>query len=591
VVPPAAAAAVTCDGLTITHLGTAGNDTLTGTAGDDVFHGLGGNDLIKGLAGNDVVCGGDGDDTIYGGPGNDVLYGGAGADKMFGRADADVVVGGPGPDVIEGNDGADTLRGLKGNDSLFGGDGSDTLEGGLGRDKLYAGPGNDIVNGHGGNDLLFGGTGADQVDGGVGDDHLFGGDQNDWLHGRAGVNKAAGGPGWDVCYRSIRTDPCEGPTFLETFDGEPSSPTPFTGSNDITVSINSRIVETRDQLAPMQAQHGSDCSGPPNTHLVTDYEDALFRCRNHMMTAINSGPLSNANYAVAGFSPNYLLDFSGGEAVIEFDVSTLRASKRDWWEVWITPYKDLQRISVQNHPTMQGVPENGVVVSLKAFTDRGAPDVRVVKNFQITEIDGPVEWIGYESFLTPSATVRSTFEIRLSKNHIVVGMPDENFYWVSEDIPGGLPFSKGVVQFGHNSYDVFQCDEGCESGPNTWHWDNISLAPAEPITALAANRRVVNPSTSSFVTFSRGAPSGSHLQFTGVGKDLEVSFNGGATWQPAVTQHNREIYDWRYRNYWMPVPSGTTRVDFRGTNLYNGPWQIQDISILSQVIPPGADAP
>ena len=155
--------------------------------------------------------------------------------------------------------------------------------------------------------------------------------------------------------------------------------------------------------------------------------------------------------------------------------------------------------------------------------------------------------------------------------------------------PGGLPFDKGVVQFGHNSYNVFDC-EGCGSGPNTWHWDNIYLAPAEPFTALAANRRHVDNSSASFVTFNKPAPKNSAIQFTGIGFDLEVSFDGGSTWKPAVTQHNREIHNWRFKNYHMAIPQGTTRVDFRGTNPYDGHWQIQDISIISKRLPANAYA-
>jgi hypothetical protein len=340
----------------------------------------------------------------------------------------------------------------------------------------------------------------------------------------------------------------------------------------------------------MQAQHGANCDPPPETHKVTKYGDAVYNCRFHMMTAVSSGKKSLHNYAVAMFSPNRTLDFSGGEATIRFDVSTLRASKRDWFEIWITPYEDLLRIPVQkDRPSMQGTPRNGIMIALKSFTDIGSVDVKVVKDFQVTDIDGPVEWVGYENFLTPSATVRSTFEIKLSKQRISVGMPNESFYWIpNKQIPGGLGFDKGIVQFGHNSYDVFECDDGCSVGPNTWHWDNIYLAPSEPITALPANRRHVDSDTPSYVTFPRKAPAGSQLQFTGVGFDLEVSFDNGATWKAAKLAHNRSAEHWKYKNYSMGVPKGTKRVYFRGADPYDGHWQIQDISILNRAIPPGA---
>jgi hypothetical protein len=533
--PSVATAALSCGGEPVTIAGTSGNDELIGTTGRDVIQGRGGDDVIRGRGGNDLICGGTGNDNIRGGSGSDQIWGG---------------------------DGVDTIRGDSGRDTVRGGSGRDYVLGGAGPDSLIGGPGADRLRGNFGEDVLDGGGGADKL----------------W-----------GGADWDDCYSGRRRDNCEGPVFLETFDGDPAAPTPFTSTNKITVSTNSRVGSTRDTLASMQADHGSDCAGPPANHTVVRYRDAQFRCRNHMMTAISSGPDRLDNYAVSMFSPNAILDFSAGEAVIQFDVSTLRRSKRDWFEVWITPYADLQRIPVEDRPSMQGPPKNAVVVALKSFTDTGSFDVEVHRNFNEIQIDGPVEWIGYEDFLTPSATVRSTFEIRITQDHIVVGMPDEPFYWISEDIPGGLPFNKGVVQFGHNSYDVFDC-EGCSIGANTWHWDNIYMAPAEPITAIAAGRRHVDNSSASFVTFHSPAPANSHLQFTGIGFNLEASFNNGVTWQPVVTQHNREMHHWRYKNYWMPIPAGTTRVDFRGDNPYDSHWQIQDISIMSKETPDGSYA-
>src|SRR5262249_30195940 len=47
--------------------------------------------------------------------------------------------------------------------------------------------------------------------------------------------------------------------FLETFDGRPEAPTPWHGTGwDVTV--HSRNRETWQQLEPMAAMHGADCS-------------------------------------------------------------------------------------------------------------------------------------------------------------------------------------------------------------------------------------------------------------------------------------------------------------------------------------------
>jgi uncharacterized delta-60 repeat protein len=76
--------AITCDGVVVTRVGTAGHDTLVGTAGNDVIYGFGGNDTLFGRSGDDVLCGGSGDDTLRGGSGDDILRGGTGTDTCGG---------------------------------------------------------------------------------------------------------------------------------------------------------------------------------------------------------------------------------------------------------------------------------------------------------------------------------------------------------------------------------------------------------------------------------------------------------------------------------------------------------------------------
>jgi len=125
----------TCNGLTPTIKGTAGNDTIIGTSGNDVIAGLGGNDRIAGLGGNDVICGdsdqgGAGDDTLFGGDGNDTLLGGDGINVLFGDA------------------GNDILKGGSNRDGLFGGAGNDSLDGQANDDVLIGGSGNDFLNGN-----------------------------------------------------------------------------------------------------------------------------------------------------------------------------------------------------------------------------------------------------------------------------------------------------------------------------------------------------------------------------------------------------------------------------------------------------------
>lgn len=586
--PAPGVASGACAGLEVTIAGTTGPDVLIGTAGPDVIHGYGGDDVIVGLGGDDVLCGGagrddidagEGDDVVYGGWGSDVIMGGEGDDLLSGGVAHDEIDGGPGDDRLIGGVGADQLFGRSGRDAVFGDRGPDTIDGGPQNDRLFGGPGADRLLGRFGSDSLYGGSHADRLFGGRGNDSLRGQAGGDTLVGGPGDDGALGGAGFDTCRSATRLDACEGPVYLATFDGDPASPTPIRNSAELSVSVNSRIGATQHTLPPMEADHTPSCDPPPGTHTVTQYEDAVYTCRGHLMTAITSGLFPDrTNMAVAMFSPNQVLDFTGGPATIRFEMSTLRASRRDWFEVWVTPFDDLLRIPVQaDRVIMQGPPENGLAVILRDFTSNGVFDASVMNGFEETEIEGSSP--GYETVLTPSRTERATVEIVIERDHLKVWMPDHGLVFIDRAIPR-LSFTRGIVQFGHNSYEVFECEEGCAAGPATWHWDDIQLAPAEPLGALPAGRRFVNARTASFVAFPEPAPPDSWVQFTAIGHDLEVSFDLGATWLPAVTQHERESYVWRYRNYWMPVPEGTTTMHVRGTDTSEHVWQFQDISIL-----------
>ena len=139
----------TCEGKTVTILGTAAAEFIVGTAGPDVILGGDGNDVIRGLEGSDTICGGRDDDDIYGGAGNDIGY------------------GGPGNDRLSGMNGFDWLNGQDGNDHVRGGASSDTLVGEGGKDFLDA-----VVNDDGSVDNVLGGSDEDRVatkDGAAGD--------------------------------------------------------------------------------------------------------------------------------------------------------------------------------------------------------------------------------------------------------------------------------------------------------------------------------------------------------------------------------------------------------------------------------------
>jgi hypothetical protein len=370
--------------------------------------------------------------------------------------------------------------------------------------------------------------------------------------------------------------------FLDTFDGKPSVPTPWHGAGwDVTV--HSRNRETWQQLEPMAAGHGADCSAPPASHMMTEYDDAVFQCNGHVMTSINAG-----GYGVIYLTPNQMVDISGGEAVVSFDLSTLRTSPRDWIDLWVTPYEDQLQLPLETWlPDLTGEPRRSVHARLDLTTDMTAFKGFVYRENNTSEELPLHTWQGYESVLTPSAVRRDTVELRISRTSVKLGMPQYNFWWIDTKI-ADLGWDRGVVQFGHHSYAPTKCDTRCS--PNTWHWDNVMIAPAVPFTIIPADRRVASEALGPAVQFEAPAPPDSHLRFVAAGSGLQVSFDGGGSWQPAQPRPPREGKDpyWTVLSYWTPMPAGATGVMLRGNDWGGGAWNARDFSIWS--LEPPADA-
>jgi len=373
-----------------------------------------------------------------------------------------------------------------------------------------------------------------------------------------------------------------GRTFVEGFNGSPASPQPWRPAN-WDVAVHSRDVNTWNSLEPMQAMHGSDCAGPPATHSISSYEDAVFLCRDHLMTSINA-----SGYGLIYLTPNQQVDFSTGEAVISWDMSTMRMSGRDWIDLVITPFNDNLELPLEDWlPDLTGLPRNGIHIRMDLTNGNTMFRTSVIRNFQETEVSGQNMSVGYESFLKPDAARRDTFELRLSRTHIRFGMPAYNFYWSDSPMPD-LGWTQGIVQFGHHSYNPSK-DAGCAitqnagmgCAPNTWHWDNVSISPAVPFTLVRADRRVAD-ATNGQIRFPAPAPANAHLRFAGIGSNLSVSFDGGASWQPAQLQAQKGTAEEHFKSYWMPIPAGVTSVQFRGNAWWGGQWLVRDISVWAQ---------
>ena len=168
-------------------------------------------------------------------------------------------------------------------------------------------------------------------------------------------------------------------------------------------------------------------------------------------------------------------------------------------------------------------------------------------------------------------------------------------YWPIDADIAPLGYGQTVVQFGHHSYNPTkectpdpspQVQRTCQ--PNTWHWDNVSVNPAAPFTIVRADRRLVDADRPGPFVLDRPAPANASVRFAAVGTAVELSYDGGATWRPALKQaHSRDTGDETFASYWTPIPAGTTRVAVRGQRWWGGPFAAKDLSVWAQAAPGG----
>lgn len=367
-------------------------------------------------------------------------------------------------------------------------------------------------------------------------------------------------------------------SFVETFDGAPNKPTPWTPSNwDVTV--HSRNTSRPDTLDPMHALHGPDCSPPPDTHINETYEGSVYICRDHMMTAI-----MDESYGAIYLTPDALVDLSQGPATISFDVSTLTLTNRDWWDVWISPYDEQLQTPLEEWlPDLSGAPQHAVHVRLH---DAGTLGASTYSDFVETRVPA-LTTAAYDTFLTPAAKQRETVVIELSTTHLKVGMPAYDFWWIDSDI-AELPFTQGVVQFGHHSYNPLKdCEQSNPRGPNgtcspnTWHWDNVLIDPAIGFSINRGLSRVADKETP-LISLVQPTTTGSHVRFSAVGASIEFSIDGGSTWQAATRQTvGKATATEHFASYWTPIPAGVTSIIFRGEPTLAGDWIVRDVSAWS----------
>lgn len=377
-------------------------------------------------------------------------------------------------------------------------------------------------------------------------------------------------------------------------DGNPAAPQPWRPA-DWDVTVHSRDTQTFTALEPMAAHHGTDCSAPPATHQTNTYEGAVYLCRDHVMTAINAG-----GYGLIYLTPPALADWSAGESIVRWDMSTLRTSPRDWVDLWVMPFDDDLQLALDEWlPDGNGLPRRALHVKMDNGDQGSIFRVALLEDFKEVGAyefyQGGLEGELAKRGLTSSASRRDTFELHLRQGHVTFTMPQYGITFADAAVPG-LTWTRGVVTLGHHSYNPTKDCTPSGTMPclaDTWHFDNVSVTPAIPFSIVRAERRYADASHSTPFTLAAPAPQHAVLRFSGIGNALGVSFDGGVTWQTPQAQPGSKpapMGTEHFQSYRMAIPAGTTRLAVRGQPWFAGDWQVKDLSVWAPGTGAGASA-
>ena len=404
-------------------------------------------------------------------------------------------------------------------------------------------------------------------------------------------------------------------TFLETFDGAPSGPLSFANPNSwdiLPTGLDSRQNGTDAQ----RAHHGPTCGAPgfpyspANSHPLLATSDMVFICNNHLMTATGL-----TGYGAIYMVPPAMADFSASAATISFEMSTLRTASRDWVYFTLMPFYGHNKYAYNSLD--QAIPENNINIQL-AGTDSFTATQRAGNGVD-TRIggDGYTTWdmVQAANGVAPDAARRDMFQIEISRTHLRVCLTgnsagqtytyrgESGFCWIDADLP--TPLSSGVwndqavFMITHVAYnpekscssedDQFSIvhnvtgDANCP--PNTWHWDNVRIAPATSFTIINPLQQFASftdPGAANTVVLARPAPAGAFLSYVADGDCTQQRFsvNGGASWiaavpQPAATQCRHPENG---GEYWTPIPEGATSVKFTGQETF-GKWGVSGVAV------------
>jgi len=369
--------------------------------------------------------------------------------------------------------------------------------------------------------------------------------------------------------------------------GMPTAPTLWKPSN-FDVQIHTRDMQNGSGNASHLADHGADCAAPPATHTVSSWQQAVYICHSHVMTAI-----ADSGYGEVVLTPDHLADWSAGPVTIGFSVSTARTTSRDWITVDISPFAEQLSLPFDfGNVDLTGMPAH--YVELKSGMGGSGQTQWQLAREQAGNDFGAIEanespYFEQQTGITPSAVTRTPFELTISSSGYTFRVAPSSAVGGGKVLLTGqwskpLTFTQGVVQFAHHSYNPEKCDViAVKCAADTWHWSDFSISSAVPYTLLRPTDQQAVTNSGGGVTFGAPAPAGSYLKFAAIGS-VQVSYDGGKTFSAAQKppMDTSMYHEEHFTNYLTPVPAGTRNVQVILSGGWYGPGMARDFSIVSQ---------
>lgn len=284
----------------------------------------------------------------------------------------------------------------------------------------------------------------------------------------------------------------------ETFQRNPSSPSQDDLPRNFEYVATHRTHPQEHftkEFSPFLADHADDCAGPNSAvvplpqhqvhttqHSNSDSPDpSFFVCRNHMMSSMGEV----AAYSNTVFWPRQEFDFSRG-GTLEFDVNINEGhTQRHWWEILISPRNQMKfGAAPQNSAVDEPYTRERIVLDFRdnvrqvRVGERAfAPDGWTVEERQLAQFDFAYWRTLYQTDpALDDRRIRRTMRIRFEQNRIIWGIETEQgtFDEFVVNVPGGLPFESGIVQFKTHAYTPEF--SGRNVDVYTFHWDNIRFS-------------------------------------------------------------------------------------------------------------------